>query len=504
MFQFTKNRLFSLCCTKRHFLEKAQKNMFSSTNRCLAKKVSGKKTSLLNNAEIEAAEAEQHALLMQQYQLKVLDSQQVLVIQPYYHKSSPNARQFTTEELMMSETLGLVKTLGWKVVDGILLSIQENDSNKILGTGQLERIRDDISELETKKGLFISSIFLSTYKLSSKNRVLAENILGKPVIDRYSVILQIFQKHAQTREAKLQVKLAEIPYLKARLLSDIDLENESKHSKQRRGREWFDRQRLALNKREKNIKADIEKVKAQRSMIRSNRIRKKIPSVAVIGYTNAGKTSLIKAITGTEKLEPKDELFATLDVTSHPTVLPSQLESVMLDTVGFISDIPTSLIASFNATLEDAALADLLIHVRDISNPDHFSQNEHVLQTLRNLKIPDNLIRSMITIGNKSDLVNENDLEFIRDDGMIPISTKTGLNMEELLHKIDAILIKETNRIQVVFKVPTGNEDFQAILQNTHVTQVEVCPEDPNLSLITAIVIDYQLEKNKKWIIQKQ
>ena len=87
---------------------------------------------------------------------------------------------------------------------------------------------------------------------------------------------------------------------------------------------------------------------------------------------------------------------------------------------------------------------------------------------------------------------------------MIPISTKTGLNMEELLHKIDAILIKETNRIQVVFKVPTGNEDFQAILQNTHVTQVEVCPEDPNLSLITAIVIDYQLEQNKKWIIQKQ
>merc|ERR1719273_2311952 len=406
---------------------------------------------------------------------------------------------------MMAETLGLVKTLGWKVVDGIILKIQnDDDSNKLLGTGQLERIRDNISDLEAKKGLFISSVFISTYRMSSKNRISAEEILEKPVIDRYSVILQIFQKHAQTKEAKLQVKLAEIPYLKARLYSDLDLENESKHSKQRKGREWFDRQRLALNKREKSIKSDIEKIKSQRTVLRSNRIRKKIPSVAVIGYTNAGKTSLIKAITGTEKLEPKDELFATLDVTSHPTVLPSQLESVMLDTVGFISDIPTSLIASFNATLEDAALADLLIHVRDISNPDHFSQNEHVLQTLRNLKIPENLIRSMITIGNKSDLVNENDVEFIRDDGMIPISTKTGLNMEELLHKIDAILIKETNRIQVVFKVPTGSEDFQAILQNTHITQVDVCPEDPNFSLIKAIVIDYQLEQNRKWIIHSQ
>ena len=243
-------------------------------------------------------------------------------------------------------------TVGWKVVDGIILRIQcDDDPNKLLGTGQLERIRDNISNLEAKTGQFISSIFVSTYKMSSRNRIIAEEILEKPVIDRYSVILQIFQKHAQTKEAKLQVKLAEIPYLKARLYSDLDLENESKHSKQRKGREWFDRQRLALNKREKNIKSDIEKIKSQRALLRSNRIRNKIPSVAVIGYTNAGKTSLIKAITRTEKLEPRDELFATLDVTSHPAVLPSQLESVMLDTVGFISDIPTDLIASFNATL---------------------------------------------------------------------------------------------------------------------------------------------------------
>jgi len=294
--------------------------------------------------------------------------------------------------------------------------------------------------------------------------------------------------------------LAEIPYLKARLFSDLDLENESKHSKQRRGREWFDKQRLALNKREKSIKSDLDKVKNQRALLRSSRVRNKIPSVAVIGYTNAGKTSLIKAITGTEKLEPKDELFATLDVTSHPTVLPSQLESVMLDTVGFISDIPTSLIASFNATLEDAALADLLIHVRDVSNPDHLSQNKHVLQTLHNLEIPEKSIQSMITIGNKSDLVKEDDWKFIRDDGMIPISTKTGSNMEELLTKIDSFLIKETNRVQAVFKVPTGSNEFQTILQNTSVTQVEVCPEDPNLSLIKAIVLDYQLDQYQMWI----
>jgi len=413
MFQlFVTNRLLSSCFSRKLFLVKKQKCLLSTTYKLLAKKTSRKNDPGLNNIEIEATE--QHALLMQQYQLKVLDSQQVLVIQPCYHSSSPNARQFTTDDFMMSETLGLVKTLGWKVVDGIILTIQrDDDQSKLLGIGQLERIRDNITELESKKGLFISSVFVSTYKLSARNRLNAEEILGKPVIDRYSVILQIFQKHAQTREAKLQVRLAEIPYLKNRLFSDLDLENESKHSKQRRGREWFDKQRLALNKREKSIKSDLDKVKNQRALLRSSRVRNKIPSVAVIGYTNAGKTSLIKAITGTEKLEPKDELFATLDVTSHPTVLPSQLESVMLDTVGFISDIPTSLIASFNATLEDAALADLLIHVRDVSNPDHLSQNKHVLQTLHNLEIPEKSIQSMITIGNKSDLVKEDDWKFI-------------------------------------------------------------------------------------------
>ena len=128
--------------------------------------------------------------------------------------------------------------------------------------------------------------------------------------------------------------------MKYRLISDMEVENDSKHSKQRKGRQWFDKRKLNLNKTEKAIKKEIDKIKEQRNMLRSNRIKSHQPAVAVIGYTNAGKTSLIKAITGTEKLEPKDELFATLDVTSHPTILPSQLNSVMIDTVGFISNIP--------------------------------------------------------------------------------------------------------------------------------------------------------------------
>ncbi len=206
---------------------------------------------------------------------------------------------------MMSETLGLVKTLGWTVVEAILHTVRVDKHNNLINEGKLTQLRDWITELESQRGQFISSVFISTYKMSSKNRIQVETILGKPVIDRYSVILQIFKKHAQTKEAVLQVQLAELPYLKSRLLSDWDVENESKHSKQRKGREWFDKQRLILNKRQKQIKADIEKIKAQRMLLRSNRAKSKNPTVAVIGYTNAGKTSLIKALTGTDKLQPR-------------------------------------------------------------------------------------------------------------------------------------------------------------------------------------------------------
>ena len=171
---------------------------------------------------------------------------------------------------MMSETLGLVKTLGWTVVEAILHTVRVDKHNNLINEGKLTQLRDWITELESQRGQFVSSVFISTYKMSSKNRIQVKTFLSKPVIDHYSVILQIFKKLAQTKEAVLQVQLAELPYLKSRLLSDLDVENESKHSKQGKGREWFDKQHLILNKRKKQIKADIEKIKPQRMLLRSN------------------------------------------------------------------------------------------------------------------------------------------------------------------------------------------------------------------------------------------
>ena len=152
-------------------------------------------------------------------------------------------------------------------------------------------------------------------------------------------------------------------------------------------------------------------------------------------------------------------------------------------------------IASFNATLEDASRADLIIHVRDVSNADHLAQNDHVLKTLENLQVPKKLITNMVTVGNKIDLLSsKEDWELVRQDGMIPISTKNGDNMEELFNLIDDTIIKTTGRTIETFRVPTGGDLFNRLLQETSVAAVDTCPKDPNYSLVESVLFCYQVK----------
>jgi len=202
-------------------------------------------------------------------------------------------------------------------------------------------------------------------------RLQLEATFEVPVIDRYNLVLQIFLQHAATREARLQVSLAEIPYLRNRLAVQYEVERNSKSSGGNLGEQYFEKHRFVLKKLEKAVKKKIADLRSQRERLRERRKKLGVPTVAVIGYTNCGKTSLIKALTQQTEMEPKNALFATLDVTCHRTTLPpSNIDVVFIDTVGFISDIPTPLVASFSSTLEDALQADLLLHVRDLSHPD--------------------------------------------------------------------------------------------------------------------------------------
>lgn len=189
---------------------------------------------------------------------------------------------------------------------------------------------------------------MSTSRLDSVQKSHLEAEFGVPVLDRFSVVIQILRAHATSGEAKLQIALAELPYIWHHMGTNNTGLQRSKLT---------DSQRKLLRKREKNIKFELEKIKEHRQKIRKRRTQNECPVVAIVGYTNAGKTSLIKALTDQEKIQPMNRLFATLDITAHEGRLPCNLKVIYIDTIGFMSDIPTELLECFIITLEDALVA---------------------------------------------------------------------------------------------------------------------------------------------------
>lgn len=175
-----------------------------------------------------------------------------------------------------------------------------------------------------------------------------ESVFEVPVMDRFSIVIQILKAHATSRDAKLQISLAELPYI----WQQLGTENSEFVRTQ-----LTDSQKMMLRNRERRIKNELKDIQIRRKKVRTLRSNEEIPIVAVVGYTNAGKTSLIKALTGKETLQPQNKLFATLDVTAHKGRLPSNLQVLYIDTIGFMSDIPTGLFQCFITTLEDAMAA---------------------------------------------------------------------------------------------------------------------------------------------------
>ncbi|PSN40424.1 hypothetical protein C0J52_09261 [Blattella germanica] len=281
---------------------------------------------------------------------------QVLVIQPYV-KWGVSKKRNTNPDLQLSEAVALVDTLkNWKVVDKIKISLNSLDKKALFGTGNLETLKKQIQKNKQVTAVFISVNLLRGIQLRE-----LENKFGLPVYDRYMLVIQIFREHAISREAKLQVALAEILYLRKRIRALSEGKSEHQGAGLAAvggaGETSLEMRKRILNDRESKIKNKIDKLRNHRILLRNRRKKLEYPVVAVVGYTNAGKTSLIKALTGENTMNPQDQLFATLDVTTHAGFLPCQLKVLFVDTVGFISDIPTNLIESFMATLEDAMQA---------------------------------------------------------------------------------------------------------------------------------------------------
>ena len=451
----------------------------------------------LDNDEARA-DLDTHIELLSQYQLQAAEKQNVFLIQPFQRPRYPqNLENYVRRDvqLLLEESKALVETLGWTVTKSELVGMASFGKKQFFGSGKMAELQEKIALSHSAT----SGIFLSTYRLTSQQRMNLENSLGLPVFDRHNIVLQIFQRHARTKEAKLQVSLAEIPYLKSRLHGDWRVENLMKHSKQRKGREFFERREMALKRRESRLKQSLEKLCDYRTRLRKHRMDMKIPSIAVVGYTNCGKTSLIKAITESNRLEPRDQLFATLDVTVHETRLkPSNLKALFIDTVGFISDIPTNLIASFSATLEDAVLSDLIVHVRDVSHPDHEAQNRNVLETLARLRIPQTLMDNMVTVGNKMDKLDPGEWSALKELKLLPISCTEGFGLDVLMSKLDHLLLETSGRKFLKIRCRSGSQEEIWLRRNATVSEVIVDPKDSNYLQLSVVMMDYEVEKFKK------
>ncbi|XP_055377414.1 putative GTP-binding protein 6 [Condylostylus longicornis] len=431
--------------------------------------------------------------------LRNTDFENVLVIQPYEKRNKMESKP----NLQLLEAESLIKSLPhWSVSHSLIVPLETLEKKQLFGKGKLEELKILLKQLNSLKR--VTRVFISKGTLTFAQKKFLENEFQTSVMDRYSVVIQILRLHAKSRDAKLQVAMAEIPYI----WSKYKETNPSTSRKQ--GFYLNDFQKEILRKRQQKLKLELEKIRSHRKLLRNKRQQKEFPIIAVVGYTNAGKTSLIKSLTNEESMQPRNQLFATLDVTAHAGFLPCKLEVIYIDTVGFMSDIPTGLIECFVATLEDAMLADIIIHVQDLSHDNFIQQKQHVEKTLQVLTSQINQVHNraisperIINVGTKIDLIQR--MPENLSENLKPVSTKTLTGIPQLLNEIESKILKVTNRKKLTIKVKNGGEQMAWLYKNCAVTDTCADPQDQEFLFMNVIIsstnleiFKYKLLKNKK------
>ena len=344
----------------------------------------------------------------------------------------------------MKELAELVDTAGATVLDSIIQSRERRHPGTYIGKGKIEEVKDRVMELGA------TGVVCDDELTPAQLRNL-EDLLDTKVMDRTMVILDIFAKRATTSEGKIQVELAQLKFSAARL---VGLRSSLSRlgggiGTRGPGEKKLEMDRRLIHERISQLKAELKKVENHRELIRKSRDENLAFNVAIVGYTNAGKSTLLNKLTDANILA-EDKLFATLDPTTRKLKLGSGQEILVTDTVGFIRKLPHHLIEAFKSTLEEAKYANLLIHMVDASNEEASSQMLVVYDTLKSLDVVD---KDIITVFNKTDLMEEN-MELPRDfhaDKVLKMSAKTGEGIEDLKKTIEDILQKQRVYLEHVF-----------------------------------------------------